>query len=70
MPVFWQCSSKLIKPEERMVGTSNLYPVVKSTDNNLDLRLTFELGGVSCGPNPLTYRESDAISRWKLSELS
>lgn len=39
------CSSKLIKPEEGSVGTSNFYPVSRSTDNNLNLQLTSE-GGV------------------------
>lgn len=37
-------SSKLIKPEKEIIGTSDFCPSVRSTVNNLDFQLAFCVG--------------------------
>ena len=42
------CSNKLVKPEKRVEGSSDLWPVVKSTGDNLGLQLAYEVSVFVC----------------------
>ena len=58
------CSSKIIEHKEEIVRISDLQPVFRSTDDNLDLRLASEVGCSLVGLSP--YNLQDPM----LSELS
>ena len=42
------CSNKLVKPEKRVEGSSDLWPVVKSTGDNLGLQRAYEVSVFMC----------------------
>ena len=42
------CSNKLVKPEKRVEGSSDLWPVVKSTGDNLGLQRAYEVSVFVC----------------------